>query len=56
MTLTERDRRMLILREFKGLPYAEIGKVLNISTGNAEVSVFRARARLRHRLSTPRGL
>ena len=56
MTLPERDRRMLILREFKGLPYAEIGKVLNISTGNAEVSVFRARARLRDRLSTPGGL
>lgn len=53
MTLAERDRRILILREVEGLPYVEIGKVLNISTGNAEVAGFRARARLRQRLGTP---
>jgi RNA polymerase sigma-70 factor (ECF subfamily) len=51
MTLAERDRKVLILREFKGLPYAEIGEVLKISTGNAEVSVHRARARLRARMA-----
>lgn len=55
MTLPARDRRILILRDLRCLPYAEISKMLDISTGNAEVSVFRARARLRSRMGGPHG-
>ena len=45
--LSDADRTVLLLREFHELPYADIARELNISRGNAEVRVFRARSRFR---------
>lgn len=45
--LSPADRTVLLLREFRELPYADIARELNISRGNAEVRVFRARTRFR---------
>jgi RNA polymerase sigma-70 factor (ECF subfamily) len=45
--LSEADRTILYLREHQDLPYAEIAKVLAISSNAAEVRVFRARERFR---------
>ncbi len=46
MLLPENLRMVLILKEYTGFAYAEIGKMMNISEGNVKVRVFRARARL----------
>ncbi|MDR1278549.1 MAG: RNA polymerase sigma factor [Treponema sp.] len=37
---------VLILKEYSGLNYKEIGRILGISEGNVKVRVFRARERL----------
>jgi RNA polymerase sigma-70 factor (ECF subfamily) len=37
---------VLVLKEYAGFAYSEIGKMLNITEGNVKVRVFRARARL----------
>ena len=39
-------RIVLILKEYSGLTYKEIGKVLGIREGNVKVRVFRAREKL----------
>jgi len=39
-------RMPLVLREYEGLTYREIGKILNISEGNVKVRVFRGREKL----------
>lgn len=44
--LPETLRTVLILKEYAGFAYAEIGKLLSITEGNVKVRVFRARARL----------
>ena len=44
--LPETDRLALVLRTEQTLPYAEIGRVLEISEGAARVKVHRARRRL----------
>ena len=44
--LPERGRTALLLRELAGLPYEEIGEVLETSEGNVKVLIFRARASL----------
>lgn len=44
--LPETDRLALVLRTEQSLPYAEIGRVLEISEGAARVKVHRARRRL----------
>lgn len=46
LQLPESLRTVLVLKEYAGFPYAEIGKMMNISEGNVKVRVFRARARL----------
>lgn len=51
--LTEADRTILILREVRGMEYAEIATALGTSRNAAEVRAFRARARFR-RLFTQR--
>lgn len=51
MALSESDRQVLVLREFQELPYADIARILNISRGNAEVRVFRARLRFRQQFT-----
>ena len=44
--LPEKLRVVLIFKEYAGLNYKEIGRVLGISEGNVKVRVFRARERL----------
>lgn len=44
--LPEKLKTVLILKEYGGLSYREIGKSLGISEGNVKVRVFRARERL----------
>ncbi len=44
--LPEKLRTVLILKEYGGLNYKEIGKTIGISEGNVKVRVFRARERL----------
>ncbi len=46
LQLPENLRTVLVLKEYAGFAYAEIGKMMNISEGNVKVRVFRARARL----------
>jgi RNA polymerase sigma-70 factor (ECF subfamily) len=44
--LPEKFRTVLVLKEYGGLNYKEIGRTLGISEGNVKVRVFRARERL----------
>ncbi|ADK81273.1 MULTISPECIES: RNA polymerase sigma factor [Sediminispirochaeta] len=44
--LPEKYRSVLILKEYAGLNYQEIGRVLRISEGNVKVRVHRARLQL----------
>ena len=39
-------REVLVLREYGGMNYKEIGKILGITEGNVKVRVFRAREQL----------
>ena len=41
--LPEKLRVVLVLKEYSGMNYREIGKVLGISEGNVKVRAFRAR-------------
>ncbi len=49
-TLPEELRMAIILREFMGLNYEEIGEVLDIPLGTVRSRIFRARERLREAL------
>jgi RNA polymerase sigma-70 factor (ECF subfamily) len=49
--LPEKLRSPLILKEYGGLSYREIAKILRISEGNVKVRIFRARSRLAEQLS-----
>jgi len=44
--LPERGRTAILLRELGGLPYSEIGQVLDTTEGNVKILIFRARASL----------
>lgn len=44
--LPDNLRMVLVLKEFEGMNYKEIGKVLGISEGNVKVRAFRARQAL----------
>lgn len=46
LLLPENLRMVLVLKEYAGLAYAEIGQMMHITEGNVKVRVFRARARL----------
>lgn len=48
--LPENLRSVLILKEYGGMNYKEIGRVLGISEGNVKVRAFRAREALLSRL------
>jgi RNA polymerase sigma-70 factor (ECF subfamily) len=43
-------RTVLVLKEYAGLNYREIGSIMGISEGNVKVRVFRARERLAREL------
>ena len=44
--LPEKLRMVLVLKEYGGLNYRDIGTILGISEGNVKVRVFRAREQL----------
>lgn len=44
-------REAFILREYDGLPYAEIAVIVDASVSAVKVRVFRARAKIRHILA-----
>jgi RNA polymerase sigma-70 factor, ECF subfamily len=48
--LTEQQRRVLLLREWQGLSYREIGRELSLSQSAVETLLFRARRSLARRL------
>jgi RNA polymerase sigma-70 factor (ECF subfamily) len=48
--LPEKLREVLVLKEYSGMNYKEIGKVLGISEGNVKVRAFRAREALLKRM------
>src|SRR6266513_2978326 len=48
--LPERQRRVILLREWQGLSYAEIADELDLSVGAVETLLFRARRNLASRL------
>ncbi|MEI8095040.1 MAG: RNA polymerase sigma factor [Spirochaetales bacterium] len=46
LRLPTKLREVLVLKEYTGFAYAEIGKMLSITEGNVKVRVFRARTQL----------
>lgn len=50
-SLPEKERTAIILREYHGLEYKEIAETLGCPIGSVKVLIFRARQRLRERLS-----
>jgi RNA polymerase sigma factor (sigma-70 family) len=48
--LPEKLKAVLVLKEYGGLNYKEIGRVLGISEGNVKVRAFRAREALLEKL------
>jgi len=50
--MPETQRRALLLREWQGLSYAEIGQTLGLSQSAVETLLFRARRSLANRLTT----
>lgn len=49
-SLPETQKAVLVLKEYGGLSYKEIGRVLGISEGNVKVRAFRAREALNAKL------
>jgi RNA polymerase sigma-70 factor (ECF subfamily) len=51
LTLPEKERLALVLREYEGLPYEEIAEVLGTSLSAVKSLLFRGRSSLRIRLA-----
>jgi RNA polymerase sigma factor (sigma-70 family) len=51
-TLNERDRSLVMLKDYEGYSYAEIGKITNLSESQVKVYLHRARLQLRNYLVT----
>jgi RNA polymerase sigma-70 factor, ECF subfamily len=49
--LPEKYRTILVLREYEGLTYEDLARVLKISKGTVESRLFRARMRLRDKMA-----
>jgi len=50
-SLPEKDRIVLTLKEIEGLSYNEISQIMKISLGKVKIWLFRARQKLREKLS-----
>lgn len=50
--LSEVQRSVVLLRDYEGYNYQEIGEVLNLSTSQVKVYIFRARKKLKQFLVT----
>ncbi len=50
-TLSPEHREVVVLREFEGMSYAEMADVLDVPRGTVESRLFRAREKLKERLS-----
>ena len=50
LSLHERDRAVVLLREVEGLPYEEIAGILGMNLGTLKATLHRARERLRRDL------
>lgn len=50
LSLHERDRALVLLREVEGLPYDEIAGILGMNLGTLKATLHRARERLRRDL------
>lgn len=53
LSLDEKYRAPLVLREYEGLKYDEISRSLGISVGQVKIRIFRAREELRKKLEAP---
>jgi RNA polymerase sigma-70 factor (ECF subfamily) len=49
--LSPQDRAVVVMREVQGLPYDEIAQALGLPLGTLKARLFRARERLREKLS-----
>ncbi|MGE4352564.1 MAG: RNA polymerase sigma factor [Oscillospiraceae bacterium] len=45
LALREDDRSVLLLRDYEGLPYQEIGRIMGLSEAAVKLRIFRARKR-----------
>ena len=50
--LPEKYRTPLVLREYEGLKYDEISRVIGISVGQVKIRIFRAREELKRKVSS----
>jgi len=50
--LTEVQREVILLRDFEGYDYKEIGNILNLSESQVKVYIFRARTYLKNYLGS----
>jgi RNA polymerase sigma factor (sigma-70 family) len=51
-TLNERDRSLVMLKDYEGYSYAEIGQITNLNESQVKVYLHRARLQLRNYLVT----
>jgi RNA polymerase sigma-70 factor (ECF subfamily) len=52
LTLNEKDRAVVVMREMQGMPYDEIAGILGVPLGTLKARLHRARERLRRELIT----
>jgi RNA polymerase sigma-70 factor (ECF subfamily) len=53
-TLPDRMRQILVLHDVEGFTHQQIGEMLGIEAGTSKSQLFRARAKMRERLSPRR--
>ena len=51
-TLPEAQRSALLLRDYEGYSYQEIGNITGMSEAQVKINIFRARTTLRHQLKS----
>jgi len=51
-TLPEIQRSLILLRDYEGYPYDEIGKITGLNESQVKVYIFRARTTLKNYIGT----